>query len=70
MIITRELYKILEISIAYCYLGLYSRIQDINMIGKKVINERAHQSFESADRGEVTIIIPAIVLMEERLLHF
>jgi len=34
------------------------------MIGKKVINERAHQAFESADRGEVTIIIPAIVLME------
>jgi predicted nucleic acid-binding protein len=34
------------------------------MIGKKVINERSHQAFESADRGEVTIIIPAIVLME------
>ena len=34
------------------------------MIGKKVINERVHQAFESADRGEVTIIIPAIVLME------
>ena len=34
------------------------------MIGKKVINDRSHQAFESADRGEVTIIIPAIVLME------
>ncbi len=34
------------------------------MIGKKMINDRSHQAFESADRGEVTIIIPAIVLME------
>ena len=34
------------------------------MIGKKVINDRSHQAFESADRGEVTIIIPAIVLKD------
>ena len=34
------------------------------MIGKKVINDRSHQAFQSADRGETTIIIPAIVLME------
>ena len=34
------------------------------MMGKKVINDRSHQAFQSADRGESTIIIPAIVLME------
>ncbi|MFZ5570502.1 MAG: PIN domain-containing protein [Thermodesulfobacteriota bacterium] len=34
------------------------------MMGKKVINNRAHQAYLSADRGETTIIIPAIVLME------
>jgi predicted nucleic acid-binding protein len=34
------------------------------MQGKKVINEKAHQVFLSADKGESTIIIPAIVLME------
>ena len=34
------------------------------MMGKKVINDRSHQSYLSADRGESTIIIPAIVLME------
>jgi predicted nucleic acid-binding protein len=34
------------------------------MIGKKVVNDRSHQAFQSADRGEATIIIPAIVLME------
>jgi predicted nucleic acid-binding protein len=34
------------------------------MMGKKVINDRSHQAYQSADRGEATIIIPAIVLME------
>ena len=34
------------------------------MMGKKVINDRSHQAFQSADKGETTIIIPAIVLME------
>lgn len=34
------------------------------MMGKKVINEKTHQAFLSADKGEATIIIPAIVLME------
>jgi len=34
------------------------------MMGKKVINDKAHQVFLSADKGECTIIIPAIVLME------
>jgi predicted nucleic acid-binding protein len=34
------------------------------MMGKKVINDRSHQAFQSADRGESTIIVPAIVLME------
>lgn len=34
------------------------------MMGKKVINDAAHQAYLSADKGESTIIIPAIVLME------
>ena len=34
------------------------------MMGQKVINEQCHQAFLLADRGENTIIIPAIVLME------
>lgn len=34
------------------------------MMGKKVINDRCHQAFQSADKGESTIIIPAVVLME------
>ena len=34
------------------------------MIGKKVINDKCHQAFLSADRGEDIVIIPAIVLME------
>jgi len=34
------------------------------MMGKKVINDRSHQADQSADKGESTIIIPAIVLME------
>ncbi|GMQ80040.1 MAG: hypothetical protein BMS9Abin03_509 [Thermodesulfobacteriota bacterium] len=34
------------------------------MMGKKVINDRSHQAFQSADKGEAVIIIPAIVLME------
>jgi predicted nucleic acid-binding protein len=34
------------------------------MMGKKVINDAAHQAYLSADKGEVVIIIPAIVLME------
>ena len=29
------------------------------MMGKKVINDRAHQAFLSADKAESTIIIPA-----------
>jgi predicted nucleic acid-binding protein len=34
------------------------------MMGKKVINDKAHQVFLAADKGEAVIIIPAIVLME------
>jgi predicted nucleic acid-binding protein len=34
------------------------------MTGKKVINDRGHQTYLSADNGESIIIIPAIVLME------
>ena len=34
------------------------------MTGKKVINDRCHQTYLSADKGESIIIIPAIVLME------
>lgn len=34
------------------------------MMGKKVINEKSHQAYQSADKGESIIIIPAIVLME------
>ena len=34
------------------------------MMGKKVINDKAHQAFMDADKGACTIIIPAIVLME------
>lgn len=34
------------------------------MMDKKVINDAAHQAYLSADKGEATIIIPAIVLME------
>ena len=34
------------------------------MMGKRVINEQSHQAFLAADRGEKTIIIPAVVLME------
>lgn len=34
------------------------------MLGKKVINQRSHKAYQSADKGESTIIIPAIVLME------
>ncbi len=34
------------------------------MMGKKVINDRSHQAYQSADKGESTIIVPAIVLME------
>jgi predicted nucleic acid-binding protein len=34
------------------------------MMGKKVINDAAHQAYLSADKGEATIIVPAIVLME------
>lgn len=34
------------------------------MMGKKVINDRSHNVYQSADKGESIIIIPAIVLME------
>jgi len=34
------------------------------MMGKKFINDHSHQAYQSADKGESTIIIPAIVLME------
>ena len=34
------------------------------MMGQKVINDKAHQAFLEADRGECIIIIPAVVLME------
>jgi len=34
------------------------------MMGQKVINDRSHQAFLSADKAESIIIIPAIVLMK------
>jgi predicted nucleic acid-binding protein len=34
------------------------------MMSKKVINDASHTAFLAADRGEGTIIIPAVVLME------
>ena len=34
------------------------------MMGQKVINDASHQAYLSADNGDDTIIIPAIVLME------
>lgn len=34
------------------------------MMGKKVINDKSHQAYQSADKGDSIIIIPAIVLME------
>lgn len=34
------------------------------MMGRRVINDAAHQAFLSADNGGGTIIIPAVVLME------
>jgi len=34
------------------------------MLGKKMINDKSHHAYKSADKGEATIIIPAIVLME------
>ena len=34
------------------------------MMGRRVINEKAHQAFLVADKGEAVMIIPAIVLME------
>lgn len=34
------------------------------MMGKKVINEQSHKAYQAADKGDATIIIPAIVLME------
>lgn len=34
------------------------------MLGLKVIDEKCHEAFRSADRGESVIIIPAVVLME------
>ena len=34
------------------------------MMGKKVINEPSHKAYQAADKGDATIIIPAIVLME------
>ncbi len=34
------------------------------MLGKKVINKKSHQVFHSTDKGDATIINPAIVLME------
>ncbi|MGA7874486.1 MAG: hypothetical protein WCA08_02405 [Desulfoferrobacter sp.] len=34
------------------------------MMGRRVINEKAHQAFLAADKGEAVIVIPAIVLME------
>ena len=34
------------------------------MMGQKVINDKSHQAFLSAEKGDATIIIPAIVLME------
>ena len=48
---------------------MYSFVTDTQalvkfMLGKKVINDAAHQVYLSADKGEATIIIPAIVLME------
>jgi predicted nucleic acid-binding protein len=34
------------------------------MMGQKVIDDKCHEAFRSADRGEGVIIIPAVVLME------
>jgi len=34
------------------------------MMGQKVINDRSHQAFLAADKGQCTIIVPAVVLME------
>lgn len=34
------------------------------MLGKKVIDDTCHKAFLDADRGNNTIIIPAVVLME------
>ena len=34
------------------------------MLGKRVINDAAHQVYLSADKGDAVVIIPAIVLME------
>jgi predicted nucleic acid-binding protein len=34
------------------------------MMGQKVINDRSHRAFLSADEGKSIIIIPAVVLME------
>ena len=34
------------------------------MMGKKVSGPKSHQAFLSADKGEYTIVIPAVVLME------
>jgi predicted nucleic acid-binding protein len=34
------------------------------MLGKKVINDVAHQAYLAADKGKATIIIPAVVMME------
>ncbi len=34
------------------------------MMGKKVIDEKSHQAFLAADRGEAVSIIPAVFLME------
>jgi len=34
------------------------------MMGKRIINDKSHQAYQSADNGKSTIIIPAIVLME------
>ena len=34
------------------------------MMGRKVLNDNAHNAFLAADKGDARIIIPAIVLME------
>ena len=34
------------------------------MRGKKAINDTSHEAFQAADRGDGTIIIPAVALME------
>jgi len=49
--------------------AMYSFVTDTQalvkfMMGKKVINDASHHAYLAADKGNATIIIPAIVLVE------